>query len=68
MKRARRFEVKETGDNFEVLNDKGVMIVDGWKEENDIVVNLYYTRYFPHTAIKAVKKYFKGKNIYMNLR
>lgn len=38
MKKARRFEVKETGDNFEVLNDKGVMIVEGWKEENDIRV------------------------------
>lgn len=68
MKRVRKFEVKETGNNFEVLNDKGVMIVEGWKEENDIVVNLYYTRYFPYAAIKAVKKYFKGKNIYMNLR
>lgn len=68
MKRVRKFEVKETGDNFEVLNDKAVTILDGWKEENDIVVNLYYTRYFPYAAIKAVKKYFKGKNIYMNLR
>ena len=68
MKRVIKFEVKEIEDNFEVLNDKGVMIVEGWKEENDIVVNLYYTRYFPYAAIKAVKKYFKGKNIYMNLR
>lgn len=68
MKRARNFKVKENENNFEVLNDKGVMIVDGWKEENDIVINLYYTRYFPYAAVKAVKKYFKGKNIYMNLR
>ena len=68
MKRVRKFEVKENGNNFEVLNDKAVIIVDGWKEENDIVVNLYYTRYFLYAAIKAVKKHFKGKNIYMNLR
>ena len=68
MKRVRKFEVKETGNNFEVLNDKAVTILDGWKEENDIVVNLYYTRYFPYAPIKAVKKYSKGKNVYMNLR
>nr|DAJ28715.1 MAG TPA: integrase [Caudoviricetes sp.]DAO30338.1 MAG TPA: integrase [Caudoviricetes sp.] len=29
MKRARKFEIKETGDNFEVLNDKNVVILDG---------------------------------------
>lgn len=29
MKRVRKFEVKETGNNFEVLNDKAVIIVDG---------------------------------------
>lgn len=68
MKKEIRFEVKENENSFEVLNEKAVMIVDGWKEENDIVVNLYYTRYFPYAAIKAVKKHFKGKNIYMNLR
>lgn len=34
MKRVRKFEVKENGNNFEVLNDKAVIIVDGWKEEN----------------------------------
>ena len=68
MKRARKFEIKETGDNFEVLNDKNVVILDGYKEENDVIVNLYYTKYFPHAAIKAVKKHFKLENIYMNLR
>lgn len=67
MKRERNFKVKENGNNFEVLNDKNVVILDGWKEENDVIVNLYYTKYFPHAAIKAVKKHFKG-NIYMNLR
>jgi hypothetical protein len=68
MKRVRKFEVKETGNNFEVLNDKAVTILDGWKEENDVIVNLYHTEYFPYAAIKAVKKHFKGKNVYMNLR
>lgn len=68
MKRVRKFEIKEIGNSFEVLNDKAVTILDGWKEENDVIVNLYHTRYFPHTAIKAVKKHFKGKNVYMNLR
>ena len=29
MKRARKFEIKETGDNIEVLNDKNVVILDG---------------------------------------
>jgi hypothetical protein len=67
MKRVRKFEIKETGNSFEVLNDKAITILDGWKEENDVIVNLYHTRYFPYAAIKAVKKYFK-KNIYMNLR
>nr|DAJ28714.1 MAG TPA: hypothetical protein [Caudoviricetes sp.]DAO30339.1 MAG TPA: hypothetical protein [Caudoviricetes sp.] len=33
-----------------------------------MIVNLYYTKYFPHAAIKAVKKHFKLENIYMNLR
>lgn len=68
MKKEKIFEVKETGNNFEVLNDKGVIIVDGWKEENDVIVNLYHTKYFPYAAIKSVKKHFEGKNIFMNLR
>lgn len=51
-----------------MLNNKDAIILDGWKEENDVIVNLYYTRYFPYAAIKAVKKHFEGKNIYMNLR
>ena len=68
MKRERNFKVKENGNNFEVLNDKAATILDGWKEENDVIVNLYHTKYFPYVAIKAVKKHFKLENIYMNLR